>query len=730
MQFRDRAGLRVLRHGHAFDDVGIAQADFLAGEETVVLGRGDFAEVVALDVNLARKRHLPRTGCRIFRIVHGIEFLNLTAAPIDLGGWYLSNTKDNLKKYRIPAGTQLPANGYAVLYEVAFNAGTGGNVAFTFNSAHGDTAHLSQADGSGTLTGYRCSVAFPAAAHGVSFGRYATSVGVDFVPMSATTFGADAPATLTQFRTGTGLPNAAPRVGPLVINELMYHPPSVVGTNDNSHDEFVELLNITPSPVTLYDPDAPTNTWSIHGGIDFTFPQNVTCPAGGVLLVVPFDPVADTASLVNLRTLYGISAQTPVFGPYSGKLNNFLETVRLVRPDPPQTPPHPDVGFVPQIILDEITYSNIAPWPPGADGTGDSLQRITPSLYGNDPANWTSAAPTAGSPNNLGGGTPPTILSQPASQVLVQGGTANLEVIATGTPAPSYQWSKEGIDIPGATTSTLTLGPLLPSDTGNYTVRVSNPSGKVLSAAATLTVEFPPTITLQPTPLTVTSGSPASFSVAASGLPAPAYQWRKDGVDIPGATSPSLNLPAVSTTDAGTYSVRVTNPHGTVTSLGAPLTVETPPAITLQPKPVEVVEGGAATFEIVASGTPPPIFQWLRDGVPVIGGTASTLVVSPVHRGDAGLYSVRVTGAGVEVGSEGAQLTVLFPVKIDSIQAQPDGSIWIDASGPVPSTLELQVSTDLTTWSTVATQPAPSGQTRFTDPAPQQSQRFYRVRRP
>ena len=158
--------------------------------------------------------------------------------------------------------------------------------------------------------------------------------------------------------------------------------------------------------------------------------------------------------------------------------------------------------------------------------------------------------------------------------------------------------------------------------------------------------------------------------------------------------------------------------------------METPPAITLQPKPVEVVEGGAATFEIVASGTPPPIFQWLRDGVPVIGGTASTLVVSPVHRGDAGLYSVRVTGAGVEVGSEGAQLTVLFPVKIDSIQAQPDGSIWIDASGPVPSTLELQVSTDLTTWSTVATQPAPSGQTRFTDPAPQQSQRFYRVRRP
>lgn len=97
---------------------------------------------------------------------------------------------------------------------------------FTFNAAHGDGVYLSEADGAQNLTGYRLGQTFDAAANGVSLGRYPTSVGVDFVPLSARTFGVDQPGTVAEFRTGLGAANAAPLVGPVVISEIMYHPPA------------------------------------------------------------------------------------------------------------------------------------------------------------------------------------------------------------------------------------------------------------------------------------------------------------------------------------------------------------------------------------------------------------------------------------------------------------------------------------------------------------------------
>src|ERR1041385_3306295 len=169
-----------------------------------------------------------------------IELYNPTATPADLSGCYLSNSHDDLKKYRIPNGVTIPANGFAVLYENQFNGGPGSTVPFTLNAAHGDSVHLSQADGLGNLTGYRSSASFGPAANGVSFGRYQTSVGVEFTAMSLRTFGVANPASLAQFRLGTGLVNSPPKIGPVVISEIMYHPPSVIGVIDNTQDEYIE----------------------------------------------------------------------------------------------------------------------------------------------------------------------------------------------------------------------------------------------------------------------------------------------------------------------------------------------------------------------------------------------------------------------------------------------------------------------------------------------------------
>jgi hypothetical protein len=163
------------------------------------------------------------------------------------------------------------------------------------------------------------------------------------------------------------------------------------------------LLNTSSNAVPLYDPAAVTNTWKITGGVNFVFPQNVTLPAGGYLLVVNFDPVVNTATLAEFRSRYGLSNSVPLYGPYGGHLANSGETVALYKPDPPQLPPHPDAGFVPYIRVEQIDYLNVVPWPTTANSNGFSIQRRFVALYGNEPTNWLAAAPTAAASN---GGNP------------------------------------------------------------------------------------------------------------------------------------------------------------------------------------------------------------------------------------------------------------------------------------------------------------------------------------
>ncbi len=329
-----------------------------------------------------------------------IELHNLTSDPIPLGGWFISNSENNLKKYRIPDGTILPAQGYLVFYEQQFNASPGVPSSFTLNSAHGDEAVLSSADAAGNLTGYRTVVRFGAAENGVSFGRHRTSAGVDFVALSRRSFGVDAPASLAEFRLGNGVENAAPQTGPVVINEIMYHPAEGPNAVENSDLEFIELFNITETDVPLYDPIHPQNAWRLGNAVDFVFPRNVVLPANSHLLVVGFDPGGNAASLEAFRSQYNVSTNTPIFGPWKGKLANSRQSVELFKPDPPQQPPHPDAGFVPYILVDRVEYRDQAPWSPEADGSGASLQRLNSGAYGNEPLHWTANSPTAGRAND------------------------------------------------------------------------------------------------------------------------------------------------------------------------------------------------------------------------------------------------------------------------------------------------------------------------------------------
>ena len=302
-------------------------------------------------------------------------------------------------------------------------------------------------------------------------------------------------------------------------------------------------------------------------------------------------------------------------------------------------------------------------------------------------------------------GTAPSITAQPASTSVTAGGSASFSVAATGSPAPAYQWQKGGTDITGATSATLSLTNVQNTDAGTYDVVVSNSSGSVTSVSATLTVNAvatAPAITSQPAAMTVTAGGSASFTVTATGSPAPTYQWQKGGAAIGGASSASLSLTNVQSSDAGTYSVVVSNSAGSVTSASATLTVNpatapaTAPSITTQPASTTVTAGGNASFSVTATGSPAPTYQWQKGGAAIGGATSASLSLTNVQSFDAGTYSVVVSNSAGSVTSANASLTVTAatsPGTSPSIATQPanlmlpagySGSLSVTATGTAP----------------------------------------------
>jgi hypothetical protein len=315
-----------------------------------------------------------------------VELFNAGAEPADISGWFLTDDFGEPGKYRFPDGTVIAAQSLHVVTEEAFASGENG---FRLGST-GDELYLFSANPAGQLTGYLHGFDFGAAINGVSFGVHRNSQGrEDFV---------------AEWHPSLGERNWGPRIGPVVISELMPHPTPVYLDENNTRDEYVELLNLSEVAQPLFDPAAPTNTWHLRGGVDFDLPEGLTLPPGGRLLLVNFDPTLRPVDLQAFRQVYDLAETTPLFGPYRGNLSNEGESVRLLRPDPPQTLPGLDFGKAPYVLVDEVDYEPAAPWPTGASGTGLSLQRSPEEAYGNEPWSWHTAAPTpaaANIPNTL-----------------------------------------------------------------------------------------------------------------------------------------------------------------------------------------------------------------------------------------------------------------------------------------------------------------------------------------
>ncbi len=256
---------------------------------------------------------------------------------------------------------------------------------------------------------------------------------------------------------------------------------------------------------------------------------------------------------------------------------------------------------------------------------------------------------------------PAIITAQPTNQTVYGGDNVTISFGGEGNNL-AYQWRFFGTNLDGATNAQLILPTVAANQAGDYSVVISNSYGSVESSNATLSV-IPLAITSQPAGLSRYVGDSATFSVAAVKNGPFAYQWRFEGMDLPGKMSSALTLNNLTAGNAGNYSVVVTNPYGSLGSAPAFLNVvNSKPVITAQPAGRGAYPAGNTSFQVTADGSKPLFYQWLFNGTNIANATGSTLSLTNLNSTNAGNYTVLVSNAAGSTLSSNAALTFLVVV--------------------------------------------------------------------
>gem|GEM_PF-1151009 len=354
--------------------------------------------------------------------------------------------------------------------------------------------------------------------------------------------------------------------------------------------------------------------------------------------------------------------------------------------------------------------AGVAAAPFTANGTAGGPYTVSAAASGLTTVNFSLTNTAAG----------PQITQNPTDQTVNAGQSATFTAAASGSPTPTVQWqfSTDGgatfQNVAGATTTTLTVPNVAAGQNGTkFRAVFTNSGGSATTTAATMTVNYAPTVATNPTSQSVSAGSTATFTAAANGNPTPTVQWQQstDGgatfVNIAGATSTTLSFTTLASQNGNQYRAVFTNTVGSATTTAATLTVTAGPVITQNPTNQTVNAGQTATFTAAASGTPTPTVQWQfsTDGGAtfqnVAGATTTTLTVPNVAAGQNGTkFRAVFTNSGGSATTTAATMTVNFAPTVttnpvsQSVSAGSIATFTAAANGNPTPTVQWQQSTD------------------------------------
>ncbi len=392
----------------------------------------------------------------------------------------------------------------------------------------------------------------------------------------------------------------------------------------------------------------------------------IASPMGNVLR----SAVAATATLGAMHSLAGATqfVQSPG-NPVRGTVGQTLSVGFTIvgSPQPPTEyfvdEPPPGMRTVPAAVNGRVPSGSVT-----ITGIPTQAGTFSISVTGSDGIYTQTDTVTF----IIAGGTlAPAITTQPAAQSVNVGGSVTFSVAATGSPTPTYQWRKDGNDIVGATGATLTLTNVQTTAAGDYSVFISNSAGSQTSNVAKLTVlatTVAPAISTQPVNQSAAVGGTATFSVVATGSPAPAYQWLKNNGTITGATNATLTLSNVQLADAANYAVTVSNSAGSITSSTVALTVSAstvaPTIVSQPPAAIGLAAGQSLVLNVGATGSS-LAYQWRRapagsPNAPVVlpGETNAILSIKPLTTTAAGIYTCVVSNGSGSATTTGTTVTV------------------------------------------------------------------------
>ncbi len=281
--------------------------------------------------------------------------------------------------------------------------------------------------------------------------------------------------------------------------------------------------------------------------------------------------------------------------------------------------------------------------------------------------------------------TPPSVSSQaPATNSIPFGNSFSLNPNIAGSYPIAFQWFKNGIAIPGATQGSYYVAYATGADSGTYAVKAVNAAGSVTTANSQVVVSAAVGITFntQPAPLTTVQATSTNFSLVvwASGSSPMTYQWYKNNVPIPGATSNQLLIPVVQLSDAGTYIAVVSNPVGAVPSNPAVLVVTSPAPPTFStasPYSQLIRQAVGSQLNLYSNNlvTPPiaSFSQWYFNGQALAGQTSSYLTNYNFGYANVGEYVLKYSTAGGSITTPPIEVVATIPPNATNPSA------WVDA---------------------------------------------------